>query len=72
MSKLQNWMTKNAKDDGDVAQAVKFSRPQISRIRRGKNAASPRLARALEKLTGIRWWNFVVKAKIKKVKEIAS
>lgn len=61
MTKLQHWMTKNSKVDADVARAVKRSRPQISRIRRGVTTASHDTARRLETLTGIRWWHFMAK-----------
>jgi len=59
MTKLQSWMTKNGKIDREIAQAVKVSRPQISRIRRGKIGASYKTAIRLEALTKIKWWNFV-------------
>lgn len=59
MTRLQQWMTKHDKKDGEVARAVKRSRPQISRIRRGIGTTSPKTAHRLEALTGIRWWNFV-------------
>lgn len=61
MTKLQHWMTKNGKHDAEVARAVKRSRPQISRLRRGKTAASHATAQRLELLTGIRWWHFMAK-----------
>lgn len=59
MTKLQHWMTKHSKVDSEVARAVKLSRPQISRIRRGITAARPTTAHRLEALTGIKWWHFV-------------
>lgn len=58
MTKLQHWMSKNHKRDSDVARAVKRSRPQISRIRRGITAASHTTAIRLELLTGIKWHHF--------------
>lgn len=59
MTRLQQWMTRNAKVDSEVARAVRRSRPQISRIRRGVTAASRVTAQRLEALTGIRWWHFM-------------
>lgn len=59
MTKLQQWMDKNGLDDGALAKLVKRSRPQISRIRRGVVGASVATARALERVTGIKWWHFV-------------
>lgn len=59
MTKLQQWMTQRGKLDRDVARAVKRDRSQISRIRRGISAASLSTAQRLERLTGIKWWNFV-------------
>lgn len=59
MTKLQRWMNRNKKLDQDVARAVKKSRSQISRIRRGKTSARHDTARRLETLTGIRWWHFM-------------
>lgn len=59
MTRLQQWMTKNRKLDAEVARAVKRSRPQISRIRRGITAASVPTAHRLETLTGVKWWHFV-------------
>ena len=59
MTKLQRWMTKNRKLDSEVARAVKRSRPQISRIRRGLTAASHGTAMRLQALTGIKWWHFM-------------
>jgi len=59
MTALQQWMTKNGKLDGEVANAVKRSRPQISRIRRGITGASYKTALRLEKLTRIDWWHFM-------------
>lgn len=63
MTKLQLWMKRHGKVDAEVARAVKRSRPQISRIRRGVTAASHDTAQRLEALTGIRWWHFMAKAK---------
>lgn len=63
MTKLQQWMTKNGKLDGDVARAVKRSRPQISRLRRGKTGASHGTALRLEALTSIKWWHFMASPK---------
>lgn len=59
MTKLQLWMTKHGKVDSEVARAVKRSRPQISRIRRGITATTVTTAKRLEALTGIRFWNFI-------------
>lgn len=59
MTKLQQWMTKHEQDDAAVARAVRLSRPQISRIRRGLHATRRTTADRLEKLTGIRWWHFM-------------
>lgn len=59
MTKLQQWMTKNGKRDGDVARAVRLSRPQISRLRRGLTGAKKASAVRLQALTGIKWWHFV-------------
>lgn len=65
MTKLQHWMTKHQKLDSDVARAVKRSRPQISRIRRGLCAASHTTAIRLELLTGVKWYHFTQSAKTK-------
>lgn len=59
MTVLQVWMSANCKLDAEVARAVKMSRPQISRIRRGVTTTTRRTAKELEKLTGIRWWKFL-------------
>ena len=59
MSKLQKWMKRNEMDDTAVAVACKISRSQINRIRREETTASYATALKLEKLTGIRWWNFM-------------
>lgn len=59
MTQLQRWMDKHDKLDGDVARLVKRSRSQISRIRRGVTGASPKTAKRLDALTGIRWFNFI-------------
>lgn len=59
MSKLQNWMKRNEMDDASVARAVQLSRSQINRIRREETTASYDTSLKLEKLTGIRWWNFM-------------
>lgn len=63
MTKLATWMKKNSVDDSDVARAVKRSRVQINRIRRGYSASVP-TAMALEKHTGIKWWHFVKGARV--------
>lgn len=59
MTRLQQWMTRHGKRDAEVARAVKRSRPQISRIRRGVTDASGITAHRLEALTGIKWWHFM-------------
>lgn len=59
MTKLQKWMDRNGKRDAHVARAIRLSRPQISRIRRGITGASRTTALRLEALTGIKWWHFM-------------
>lgn len=61
MRSLQNWMRKNRKLDDDVARAINLSRSQVSRIRRGKSICTIDTAQKLEKLTGIRWFRFLVR-----------
>jgi len=59
-TKLQEWMTRNKLNDGEVAKRLKsISRVQISRIRRGVACASTKTAMQLQQLTGIRWHHFV-------------
>jgi transcriptional regulator with XRE-family HTH domain len=72
MRKLQQWMDRNHKRDGDVAKAIRVSRPQVNRIRRGITTASPPTARKLEKLTGIKWFYFVERALPRRSKQRAS
>lgn len=59
MTKLQLWMTKHGKIDAEVARAVKRTRPQISRIRRGITGTTATTAKRLEALTGIKWFHFM-------------
>jgi len=61
MSKLARWMKKNRKLDGDVADAAKLSRSQVSRIRREKTSATYETAMKLEQVTGIRWFHFMAR-----------
>lgn len=70
MQSLQRWMDRNKKVDADVADAVRISRPHVSRIRRGLTAASPEIARRLEALTGIKWFYFIERVITPKTRKI--
>jgi transcriptional regulator with XRE-family HTH domain len=61
MKQLQAWMKKRGMKDAGLAELVNGvpSRAQISRIRRGKNGASPETAKKLQKVTGIPWHEFI-------------
>lgn len=61
MKKLQTWMNRNGWRDHHVAEKVNVTRTQVSRIRRKKSGCSVETAKALAKLTGIRWTYFIDK-----------
>ncbi len=59
MTKLSEWMTANEIDDAVMADRLGVSRVSISRIRRGLQRPSPRLAADLARETGIPAWDFI-------------
>jgi transcriptional regulator with XRE-family HTH domain len=70
MRKLQQWMDRHKKKDEDVARAIRISRPQVSRIRRGITTASAITAHRLEALTGIKWFHFIERERPRKTRKI--
>lgn len=59
MTKLSEWMTANEIDDAEMARRLDVSRVSISRIRRGLQRPSPRLAETMARVTGIPAWDFI-------------
>ena len=59
MNALARWMEDRGWDDVRLAAAVDLDRSQISRLRRGKSAASHETARRLQKITGVAWHAFL-------------
>lgn len=59
MNTLTSWMATREMRDGELAELVGLSQPQLSRIRRGKSGTRPEKAKRLEAVTGIPWHEFV-------------